>query len=202
MLRPMRDLLDLAISAPDGAIGDLKDLYFDDGAWIIRCLVVETGSWLSSHQVLIPPTGAGSPDWTNRLWPVSLSREQAMDSPAFDADGPPLGAPEAEDASLTAAGPASCHPGLGPDLHSCRALVDATVQAPDGEVGQVQDMIVDDDGWAIRYLVVSASDWWLGHDVLVAPPWIQRVSWPDRSCLLYTSPSPRDRTRSRMPSSA
>ena len=181
MLRPMRDLLDLAISAPDGAIGDLKDLYFDDGAWIIRCLVVETGSWLSSHQVLIPPMGAGSPDWTNRLWPVSLSREQAMDSPAFDADGPPLGAHEAEVASLTAAGPASCHPGLWPDLHSCKALVDATVQAPDGEVGQVQDMIVDDDGWAIRYLVVSASDWWLGHDVLVAPPWIQRVSWPDRS---------------------
>ena len=25
---------------------------------------------------------------------------------------------------------------------------------------------------------------------------------PDRVCLLYTSPSPRDRTRSRMPSSA
>ena len=25
---------------------------------------------------------------------------------------------------------------------------------------------------------------------------------PDKSCLLYTSPSPRDRTRSRMPSSA
>ena len=25
---------------------------------------------------------------------------------------------------------------------------------------------------------------------------------PDHSCLLYTSPSPRDRTRSRMPSSA
>ena len=25
---------------------------------------------------------------------------------------------------------------------------------------------------------------------------------PDRACLLYTSPSPRDRTRSRMPSSA
>jgi bacterioferritin len=71
--------------------------------------------------------------------------------------------------------------GLGPDLYSCKALVDATVEARDGEVGHVQDLIVDDDGWAIRYLVVSASDWWLGHDVLVAPPWIQRVSWPDRS---------------------
>ena len=27
-------------------------------------------------------------------------------------------------------------------------------------------------------------------------------SWDGKSCLLYTSPSPRDRTRSRMPSSA
>ena len=26
--------------------------------------------------------------------------------------------------------------------------------------------------------------------------------WPNYTCLLYTSPSPRDRTRSRMPSSA
>ena len=29
-----------------------------------------------------------------------------------------------------------------------------------------------------------------------------RTSWDDMPCLLYTSPSPRDRTRSRMPSSA
>ena len=31
---------------------------------------------------------------------------------------------------------------------------------------------------------------------------VVRVEEKDRSCLLYTSPSPRDRTRSRMPSSA
>ena len=30
----------------------------------------------------------------------------------------------------------------------------------------------------------------------------QRVCVPSKGCLLYTSPSPRDRTRSRMPSSA
>ena len=29
-----------------------------------------------------------------------------------------------------------------------------------------------------------------------------RIWIPNKSCLLYTSPSPRDRTRSRMPSSA
>ena len=31
---------------------------------------------------------------------------------------------------------------------------------------------------------------------------LERVGLADRGCLLYTSPSPRDRTRSRMPSSA
>ena len=30
----------------------------------------------------------------------------------------------------------------------------------------------------------------------------QNTIWKQTSCLLYTSPSPRDRTRSRMPSSA
>ena len=29
-----------------------------------------------------------------------------------------------------------------------------------------------------------------------------KYAWESHSCLLYTSPSPRDRTRSRMPSSA
>ena len=31
---------------------------------------------------------------------------------------------------------------------------------------------------------------------------LNKTSFKDYSCLLYTSPSPRDRTRSRMPSSA
>ena len=32
--------------------------------------------------------------------------------------------------------------------------------------------------------------------------WRKGETWSSRVCLLYTSPSPRDRTRSRMPSSA
>ena len=42
------------------------------------------------------------------------------------------------------------------------------------------------------------------QDMLVKGPLLQ-IALPyrkDKSCLLYTSPSPRDRTRSRMPSSA
>ena len=33
-------------------------------------------------------------------------------------------------------------------------------------------------------------------------PWLHKIKGKVLHCLLYTSPSPRDRTRSRMPSSA
>jgi len=35
--------------------------------------------------------------------------------------------------------------------------------------------------WAVRYLVVDTSNWWLGHQVLIAPRWIQHVSWSERT---------------------
>ena len=41
MLRSMSDLEGYAIRATDGPIGHVKDLYFDDEAWVVRYLVVE-----------------------------------------------------------------------------------------------------------------------------------------------------------------
>jgi hypothetical protein len=58
MLRSMKDLEGYTIGATDGVIGRVKDFYFDDEAWVIRYLVVETGAWLSSRRVLISPIAA------------------------------------------------------------------------------------------------------------------------------------------------
>jgi hypothetical protein len=68
-----------------------------------------------------------------------------------------------------------------PHLRSCKAVVGYHIEASDGEIGHVQGMLVDEESWAIRYLVVSTSNWWLGHDVLVAPQWIKSVSWPEQT---------------------
>jgi hypothetical protein len=62
MLRSMKDLENYAINATDGLIGRIKDFYFDDDAWVIRYLVVDTGSWLSSRKVLISPISVCQPD--------------------------------------------------------------------------------------------------------------------------------------------
>jgi len=41
----------------------------------------------------------------------------------------------------------------------------------------VAGYLVDDESWAIRYLVVDTSNWWGGHKVLIAPDWITGVHW-------------------------
>ena len=52
-----------------------------------------------------------------------------------------------------------------------------TIEAADGDVGHVDDFLVDDGSWTIRYIIADTADWWPGKKVLVAPSWIERVDW-------------------------
>lgn len=62
LLRNTEDLEHYAIRAADGKIGALEDFYFDDKEWVIRYLVVDTGSWLSNRRVLISPISIHHPE--------------------------------------------------------------------------------------------------------------------------------------------
>lgn len=220
MLCPSDDLLKLAISASDGVIGEVKDLYFDDKAWAVRYLVVETGSWLLSRKVLISPIAAARPDWPTKLLPVSLTREQVKHSPDIDTDMPVTRQHETDyfdyysypyywggmglwggggfpgmlppghygsapgiraEADRDPSRSETSQPDQDPHLRSCKAVVGYVLEAIDGEIGHVQGMLIDEDSWAIRYLMVRTGNWWLGNDVLVAPQWIKRVSWADQA---------------------
>jgi uncharacterized protein YrrD len=66
-----------------------------------------------------------------------------------------------------------------PHLRSCRAVMKYHVHASDGDIGHVEDLLVDDETFAIRYVIVNTSNWWLAHQVLIAPQWIEDVSWSD-----------------------
>jgi hypothetical protein len=54
------------------------------------------------------------------------------------------------------------------------------VEAEDGEIGHVEDFVIDEETWEIRYLIVNTSNWWAGKKVLISPLWIERVSWTER----------------------
>ena len=66
-------------------------------------------------------------------------------------------------------------------LRSLKALEKCAIGATDGDIGQVKDLYFDDDAWAVRYLIVNTSNWWLGHKVLIAPQWVGGVHWSDET---------------------
>jgi Ni,Fe-hydrogenase III large subunit len=61
-------------------------------------------------------------------------------------------------------------------LHKFSKVRGFHIHALDGEIGHVDDMLVD-DAWALRYLVVDTTNWIGGKRVLVSP---QVVSGVDR----------------------
>ena len=64
-------------------------------------------------------------------------------------------------------------------LRSCRSVIGHHVHTTDGDLGHVVDFLVDEHTWAVRYLIVDTSNWWGGHQVLIAPQWITAVSWSE-----------------------
>lgn len=88
MLRSMKDLEGYTIAATDGVIGHVKDFYFDDEAWVIRYLVVETGSWLLHRRVLISPVAINQANWSGKNFRAAISQEQVRNSPIIDTDKP------------------------------------------------------------------------------------------------------------------
>ena len=74
-----------------------------------------------------------------------------------------------------------------PHLRSTDAVSDYNIQAADGEIGHVEDFVIDDETWAIRYLIVDTRNWWPGKKVLVSPQWIDRVSWSESKVFVSLS---------------
>ena len=64
-------------------------------------------------------------------------------------------------------------------LRSTDEVTGYHIEAEDGAIGHVKDLLVDDETWAIRYLEVDTQNWWPGKKVLVSPQWLNNISWPD-----------------------
>lgn len=79
-----------------------------------------------------------------------------------------------------------------PNLRSINEITGYHVHASDGTIGHVEDVLLDDQGWAIQYLAVDTSNWWIGQHVLILPHVITGIDWSDRSIELSVT---RDRVK-------
>ena len=61
-------------------------------------------------------------------------------------------------------------------LRSTRDVTGYYIMVLDGDVGHVEDFLVDDRAWAVCHLVVDTRNRWPGN--VLSPEWIETGSWP------------------------
>lgn len=87
MLRSIKEFSGYPIEGPEGELGKVKDILFDDHEWGVRYLVADTGGWLHKDQVLVSPKHLRSPDYSKRFL-VKLTRAEIESGPRLEDAAP------------------------------------------------------------------------------------------------------------------
>jgi hypothetical protein len=189
-------------------VGTVDEFYFDDHHWTVRYLVADTGNWLTGRQVLISPYALTSVHPEGQYITVDLTRKQIEESPSLDSDKPVSRQFEESYYNYYGwpmywGGPFmwGSYPNLvreradwgesnqsakawDPHLRSTGDVDNHHVEAIDGAIGHVEDFLIDDSHWAVRYMLVNTNNWLPGKHVLISPRWIDRVSWTEKKVFI------------------
>ena len=154
MLHKIKDLQGDAIHAEDGEVGSVDDLYFDDEDWDVRYLVVNTRRWIPGPKYLVSPIAI---DRERTLARGDIRVELTRDQIAM--------CPTLADAS---------------HLRSSAEVIGCGIEALDGAIGSVADLVVDDETWEITDVLVDSRQWLPGKLLLISPELIERIDWPEK----------------------
>jgi hypothetical protein len=195
MLRNLNSLIGASIIARDGNVGRLRDVLFHDRQWSVMHFVVETGSWMFGRRVLLSPLVFLEPKWGQLALPVDLSIEEVRQSPDIDTDLPVCrqqeiamarhyGWPAYSPTDTSHIPDGQSEPEGDPHLRSVNEVLKYKVKSSDGDLGSMEDLVVEDTNWFIPFLVLSAGSWFEGQKLLVSTRWVGSVSWAGKELLV------------------
>ena len=211
MLYKSKTLQGYKLDSLNGVIGKAQEFYFDDQYWVIRYLVADSGNWLTGRRVLLSPYALVAVDKEKQHIIVNLTKKQIEDSPSLESDKPVSRQFEEAyygyyDWPMYWGGQNMWgnYPDIvrgrekwreyskdekpwDPHLRSTHTVAGYNIQSTDGEIGHVEDFIVDDQNWAIRYLIINTQNWWPGKRVLIATKWIEKVDWSELKIVVNLS---------------
>jgi hypothetical protein len=64
-----------------------------------------------------------------------------------------------------------------PHLRSTDKVTGYNIKATDGDIGMVEDFIIDDIILIINYMVVDTGNWFPAKKVIISPKWIKEINW-------------------------
>ena len=206
MLRKLKNLRkSLVQSKSEENIGEIRDFYFDDRDWIIRYLVIDTGSWLSEKLVLVSPFAIEDIGIGGFTIKTNMTRYQIEHCPSAEAHKPIDRLFEEKYARYYGwplywtAGNDLLSPGNLPQapiektidpklekkikeshLRSFNDLIGYNIHAADEQFGHVEDLVVDDESFQITDLIVDTVNFWPSKSVLMKHQYIHEIDWAER----------------------
>ena len=211
----MLELKRYVLDAEDGEIGRCKDFLFDDRNWVVRYMVADTRKWLPGRKVLISPISLGIPDHDEKRFPVKLSINQIRESPPLSEDAPVSRKYESLWFSHFGyhpywIGAESWGLAYFPDqmfaykdlkdkvedileeaeeshLRSAVEVCGYHVRARDESIGYIEDFLVEERSWIIRYMIVDTRKWLPGRKFLVSRNWAEEIDWPRKRVFIDLS---------------
>jgi hypothetical protein len=206
MLRSIKELTSYSLLLDEERAGRCRDFLFDDKEWVLRYAVVDLQP--SHKSVLLPPSRLGEADWEKQLFHLKLSRKQLDSSPGLDENAPVSRVKEREFAThfgwepyyirlsfprtptpmgtKEESGGAATSVEHEPDVHlrSVDEVIGYRIEALNGKIGHVDDFIVDDETWHLRYVAVDTRTLLPGKKVLIAPKWVKSIDWEEQHMVL------------------
>lgn len=217
MFRSIKQLYGYKLGALDGEIGHAKGFYFDDKAWVIRYLVADTGSWMPGRTVLISPYALGPIYPNGKLLQVKLTCAKVENSPSIETQLPvarqherdfyryynwpvywggpglwgmnpiPLVTPSYNTPFTKEEPVARALEEQDSHLRSTQEVIGYELQASDGEVGHVEDFLINEENWAIDSLIIATGTWGAGKEVSVPSKSVERVNWEESKVFINVS---------------
>lgn len=195
------DLLNYSASTLDNRDGAFVDFLFDDRDFVVRYGVIQTGSWLSGRDVLISTSAIDSVDDGLKQINVVLTEATLRDSPIIDSNTPVSRQLEEELVAyfhwpsywiqnlekVTSDGGSAfqVEEAAEADFHhvlqSTSQIIGYTVESIRDELGVIDDLIIDLNSGAIRYIVIDAGQWLPGRKAMIAVDWVNEFRWHSRS---------------------
>lgn len=209
MKHSIKDLLDYKVITSDDIDGNARDVLFDQNTWIIRYLDVDFGNIFNDRRVLLPrfllrdsfvtgnrfqvdvkkkdidacpkpdehlPISRKYEEELHRYYKLDYYWDQPYITPVDPVVGPsyPFKVPAGEIEENV----------LGTNLRSFREVKGYTIHAADGKLGNIADLILDDNNWRIVYAIINTGTWldWR-KKVLLDIGWIEKISYSKKEAM-------------------
>ena len=73
------------------------------------------------------------------------------------------------------------------DRRSTHNVEGYNIQSNDGEIGHVEDFIIDDKKWNLVFMTIDTHNWLPGKKVLISPKWIKNIDWDNKNVFVSLS---------------